>query len=280
MAEAQRRLRLTRPELLQQLRTWYNGYSWDGEVYVYNPFSILSFFQKADFRNFWFETGTPTFLLKLLKEQWLLKLDNLTVSERSFTSYDIENLQAIPILFQTGYLTIKSKGALGLYVLDYPNAEVKEALLEYIISDLRHVQTPLTTPMVVELYQAFVANDLAQVIKLVKSIFKNIPSQIFISEAEAYYHSLIYLVFFYLGQYTQSEVNTSDGRLDCVVQSPTHIYILEFKLDESAAAALQQIKERGYHEKYAADPRPKLLVGINFSRQAKTVDDWRVEMAV
>ena len=278
MAETERRLRLTRPELLQQLRHWYNGYSWDGEVYVYNPFSILNFFQKADFRNFWFETGTPTFLLKLLKEQWLLKLDNLTVSERSFASYDIENLQAIPILFQTGYLTIKSKGTLGLYVLDYPNAEVKEALLEYIISDLRHVQTPLTTPMVVELYQAFVANDMAQVIKLVKSIFKNIPSQIFISEAEAYYHSLIYLVFFYLGQYTQSEVNTNDGRLDCVVESPTHIYILEFKLDESAAAALQQIKQRGYHEKYAADPRPKVLLGINFSRQQKTVDDWALEM--
>ncbi len=264
--------------LLAEIRTWYNGYSWDGATSLYNPFSLMSFIDSGDFRNFWFETGTPTFLLKLLKEQWLLKLDNLTVSERSFASYDIENLQAIPILFQTGYLTIKSKGTLGLYVLDYPNAEVKEALLEYIISDLRHVQTPLTTPMVVELYQAFVANDMAQVIKLVKSIFKNIPSQIFISEAEAYYHSLIYLVFFYLGQYTQSEVNTNDGRLDCVVESPTHIYIVEFKLDESAGAALQQIKQRGYHEKYAADPRTKVLLGINFSRQRKTVDDWALEM--
>ena len=118
-----------------------------------------------------------------------------------------------------------------------------------------------------------------RVIQLIKSIFKNIPSHIFISHAEAYYHSLIYLVFFYLGQYTESEVNTSDGRLDCIVQSPTHIYILEFKLDESAEAALAQIKERGYAEKYAADPRPKVLLGINFSREQKTVEEWRTEIA-
>ena len=151
-------------------------------------------------------------------------------------------------------------------------------MLMYLIGEMSHSEPALTTPTVVYLYKAFLANDLAQVIKLIKSIFKNIPSQIFISEAEAYYHSLIYLVFFYLGQYTQSEVNTSDVRLDCVVESPTHIYILEFKLDQSAAAALQQIKTRGYHEKYAADPRHKMLVGINFSRQSKTVDDWVAEV--
>lgn len=130
-----------------QLRYWYNGYSsGDGVTYVYNPFSILSFFRKADFRNFWFETGTPTFLLKLLHEQWLYKLNDLTVSERTLTSYDIEELQAIPILFSTGYLTIKAKDRFGQYTLDYPNAEVKESMLEYMISDLRHEQELLATP--------------------------------------------------------------------------------------------------------------------------------------
>jgi hypothetical protein len=278
MPEAAQQLGLTHQELLDQLRYWYNGYSWDGVTYVYNPFSILSFFRKADFRNFWFETGTPTFLLKLLHDQWLYKLNDLTVTERALTSYDIEELQAIPILFQTGYLTIKAKNRFGQYLLDYPNAEVKESMLEYMISDLRHEQELLTTPMVIQLYDAFRTNDLEQVIKLIKSIFKNIPSQIFLSKAEAYYHSLIYLVFFYLGQYTQSEVNTNNGRLDCVVQSPTRIYILEFKLDESAAVALAQIKARGYADKYAADARPKVLIGINFSSQAKTVDEWVKEV--
>lgn len=277
MAETERLLALTRDELLIQLRHWYNGYSWDGRTFVYNPFSILSFFLQTDFRNYWFETGTPTFLVKLMRQEWRYELDNLTVSEQTFSSYDIEHLSAIAILFQTGYLTIKARRDFGLYTLDYPNAEVKESLLAYLIADLRNDQPPFTKPMVIQLYEAFNANDMARVINLIKSIFKNIPSQIFQAKAEAYYHSLIYLVFFYLGQYTQSEVNTNDGRLDCVVQTPSHIYILEFKLDKSADAALRQIKEREYAAKYASDPRPKVLLGINFSREEKTVDDWQVE---
>ncbi|MEZ4707058.1 MAG: AAA family ATPase [Caldilineaceae bacterium] len=268
----------SREALLDAIRIWYNGYSWDGQTTLYNPFSLMSFIDSGDFRNFWFETGTPTFLLKLLREQWLFKLENLTVSEETFASYDIEHLEASAILFQTGYLTIKERRPFGLYTLDYPNAEVKESLLSYIIADLRNAQTPLTKPMVIQLYEAFHANDLERVITLIKSIFKNIPSQIFLSKAEAYYHSLIYLVFFYLGQYTESEINTNDGRLDCVVQTPSHIYILEFKLDESAEAALQQIKKRGYADKFAADPRPKVLLGINFEREQKTVEGWKIEV--
>ena len=277
MAEAESILGFDRVELLDQLRRWYNGYSWDGATYVYNPFSVLSFFRKFDFSNFWFETGTPSFLLDLLRADWLYALEDLTVSERTLSSYDIENLQAIPILFQTGYLTIKSKEKFGLYTLDYPNAEVKESLLDYMISDLRHEHVAMATPMVVQLYEAFNANDMAQVITLIKNIFKNIPSHIFLAKAEAYYHSLIYLVFFYLGQYIECEVNTNDGRLDCVVKTSTHIYILEFKLDKSADAAMQQIKDKGYADKYAADPRPKVLLGINFSSEQKTVDGWKME---
>lgn len=264
-------------EQMALVRKWYNGYSWDSKNYVYNPFSLMSYIDAGEFRNFWFETGTPTFLLKLMREQQVYKLDNLTVSEQAFSSYDIEHLQILPILFQTGYLTIKSKGDFGIYTLDYPNNEVKEALLSYIISDLRNEQTALTKPMVIQLYGAFRANDLEEVIKLVKSIFKNIPSHIFLNRAEAYYHSLLYLVFYYLGQYIESEVSTSDGRLDSVVKTDEHIYILEFKLDQSAEAALKQIKDRGYAEKYAADERPKVLVGINFRSESKTVDGWLSE---
>ena len=146
---------ITRPELLEKLRGWYNGYSWDGRTRVYNPFSVLNFFSDGQFRNYWFETGTPTFLLKLLREQNLYKLDNLTVHERTFSSYDIEYLQAIPILLQTGYLTLKAKLEHGLYTLDYPNSEVRESLLDYIISDLRELHAPMSSPMVVDLQRAF-----------------------------------------------------------------------------------------------------------------------------
>ncbi|MEM7132884.1 MAG: ATP-binding protein [Chloroflexota bacterium] len=277
MPEAESILRLDRTALLAQLQHWYNGYSWDGRTYVYNPFSILNFFLEIAFRNFWFETGTPSFLLELLREEWLYELDDLTVGEETFSSYDIKHLRAIPILFQTGYLTIKEQGEWGIYTLDYPNAEVKESMLSYLIADLRQREPELTRPMVRQLYEAFNANDMERLITLVKSIFKNIPSHIFLAKAEAYYHSLIYLVFFYLGQYTESEVNTNDGRLDCVVKTTTHVYILEFKLDKSADEALQQIHGKGYADKYASDPRPKILLGINFSSKQKTVDDWKME---
>lgn len=144
-------LGLKRSELLAQLRHWYNGYSWDGRTFVDNPFSILSFFTQSDFRNYWFETGTPTFLLKLMRDEWRYELDNLTVGEQAFSSYDIEQLSAVSILFQIGYLTIKARRDFGLYLLDYPNAEVKESLLAYIIADLRNEPVTFTKPMVIQL---------------------------------------------------------------------------------------------------------------------------------
>ena len=117
-----------------------------------------------------------------------------------------------------------------------------------------------------------------RLIRLIKSIFKNIPYQIFKAEGEFYYHSLIYLVFFYLGEYIESEVNTNDGRLDAVIKTSNYIYILEFKLNKNAETALQQIKDKGYAEKYYGDSREKVLIGINFSSEQKTVDGWKCEI--
>ena len=115
-------------------------------------------------------------------------------------------------------------------------------------------------------------------IRLINSIFINIPSQIFKVEGEFYYHSLVYLVFFYLGEYIESEVNTNNGRLDAVVKTAKYIYILEFKLNESGKTALKQIKNKGYAEKYYSDSREKILLGINFNSTSKTVDDWKQEI--
>jgi hypothetical protein len=280
MPEAEEYQGMTRPELLEQLREWYNGYSWDGRTRVYNPFSILNFFSDGQFRNYWFETGTPTFLPKLMKAQNMLDVDQVELDEMGFSVYDIEKLQVIPVLFQTGYLTLQAKLEYGLYRLGYPNREVRASMLAYLIAEMRHDEAITSTPTVVSLFRAFVANDLERVITLVKSIFKTIPSHIFIAEAESYYHSLIHLVFHYLGLYTESEVNTNDGRLDCVVKTPTHIYVLEFKLNKSAEKALQQIKDKAYAEKYRADPRQKVLVGVNFSSALKTVDGWVSEVLV
>ena len=277
MPEIEHPLNLERPALLTKIREWYNGYSWDLRTSVYNPFSILSFFQAQDFRNFWFETGTPTFLPKLMRRDKVYRLDDLEVTEAALGNYDLERLQITPVMFQTGYLTLKHRDEYGLYKLDYPNHEVQASMSMYLMAEWAHEEPARTTPMVVKLHKAFLANDIPLVIDLIKTVFKKIPYQIFLQDREAYYHSLVYLTFFYLGQFAEAEVNENNGRVDCVVKTPTHIYVVEFKLDQTAAAAMAQIKGRDYAGAFRDDPRPTVLLGINFSSALKSVDDWVVE---
>ena len=277
MPELEQYCQLSRAELLEKIRYWYNGYTWDLQTSLYNPFSVLNLFANGDFRNFWFESGTPTFLPKLMHRDKVYRLDKFKVDELMLGNYDLETLQLIPVMFQTGYLTLQSKDKRGMYWLDYPNREVRNSMLIFLMSEWAHVEPSYTTPMVVQLSDAFDDNDVPAIIEVIKTVFKKVPYQIFLQDREAYYHSLIYLTFFYLGQYAEAEVNDSNGRIDCVVKTPTHIFILEFKLDKTAKAAMDQIKNRGYAGGYATDLRPKVLIGINFSSETKSVDDWVVE---
>ena len=270
-------LELSRAELLAQVKDWYNGYSWDGRTFVYNPFSILNFFAKSDFLNFWFSTGTPTFLVNLLKSRQYIDLREEEVDLSAFESYDIEYLDTIPLLFQTGYITIKSREPFGIYKLGYPNKEVKESMIRHLVGVYRNASPTQTTPIVIKLRKAFLENDFDRIIAIINSLFKSIPSHIFIKEKEAYYHSVVFLIFEYLGQYIDAEINTSDGRIDAVVQTPTHIYVIEFKLDKNAAIALEQIYQKNYADKFQHTEKELLALGINFSSASKSVDDWLVE---
>lgn len=274
---SQERLGMKEQEMLGHVKEWYNGYSWDGKSFVYNPFSLLSFFQKSDFQNFWFSTGTPTFLINELKARNFYNIGASEVGQAAFDSFDIENLDMYSLLFQTGYLTIKAVEQFGLYHLDYPNREVKDSMLQYLVAGFSHGSYAKTTPIVVHLQRAFVQAELEEVITIINGLFKSIPSHIFIKEKEAYYHSVVFLVFQYLGQFIEAEVNTSDGRIDAVVQTDTHVYVIEFKLDESAEAALAQIRDKGYPDKFKSTKKTLLALGINFSSEQKRVSEWKVE---
>jgi GNAT superfamily N-acetyltransferase len=260
--------------LLNDIKTWYNGYSWDGRQFVYNPFSLLSFFSAGQFQNFWFTTGTPTFLIKLLKERDFVQLENLVVDASVFESYTLENLEARSLLFQTGYLTIKSVDEFQIYTLGYPNKEVEESMLRHLFGLYRHEEPATSGPTAVQLRHAFYANDIERVMVTLNSVFQSVPHHIFISGREAYFHSLVYLTFKMLGMYTQSEVNTASGRVDCVVQTPTHVYLLEFKLDHPAAEALQQIVDKDYAAPYRALGKKVTGVGVRFGSAEKQVVEW------
>ena len=149
-------------------------------------------------------------------------------------------------------------------------------MLQYLVAGFSHGSYARTKPIVIRLRKAFIENDHAQIVSIINGLFKSIPSHIFIKDKEAYYHSIVFLVFQYLGQFIEAEVNTSDGRIDAVVQTDTHIYVLEFKLDESAAVAIEQIQEKDYAAKYQLSEKKVIGFGINFSSASKSVDDWEV----
>ena len=264
-----------RPALLERIRRWYNGYSWDGTERVYNPFSILLLFENLSFGDFWFKSGTPAFLINLLKEQELYVVDDMRVSGILFDSYDLENMDARALMFQTGYLTVKQYDPYrNRYTLGYPNREVEEAMSNYLIGSLLN-RMPVDALRPVELLEdGFLQNDLPKVITVINSLLKDLPSHLLDDKTEHFYHALIHLHFRYLGLYLESEVHTSDGRMDAVVQTPTHVYIIEFKLNVDAKLALAQIVEKQYAEKYRLTSKTIVGLGISFDTSKKAVKDW------
>ena len=284
--EMAKKLQVKQEYLEYQIKRWYNGYSWDGKNFVYNPFSILYLFIEQKISNYWFQSGTPTFLLKLIKEQNIdiNKIAPTITDNNSFQSYEIENLNFKSLLFQTGYLTIKNIDQIGIdfeqYTLDYPNLEVKESLLKNILGELAN--NPNSTGVIVNNLMVSLENkDLEKFFTILKSLFADIPSSLFIKDKEAYYHTIIYLVLTLIGVRINLEVHTNHGRIDtsaslstsAVVETQKYIYIFEFKIG-SSSKAIKQIEERKYYEKYLSGEKEILLVGVNFSIRMKNIKDF------
>jgi len=274
--EFARRKKVTYDEIVEKLKYWYNGYSWDGEVMVYNPFSLLSYMRSGRFANYWFETGTPTFLIKAMRERRLFDVDNVRAADHALDDYDIENLNTITVLFQTGYLTIKEEVGEGVYELVYPNNEVRISLQGYLLDGYRYDPLQMGKVKALDIATAFEEGDIEKVILTINALFATIPSNLWQKENEAFYHALVHLSFELVGVFVNSEVNSARGRLDAKVETADAIYILEFKLDKSAGEALNQIRERAYFKAYGDSPKKKVGIGINFSVAKKEVEGFEV----
>ena len=267
---------ITEDVFLGQIKHWYNGYSWGGKVSVYNPFSLLNFFaDNGSFQNYWFSTGTPTWLIGLLRSQGIYQIEGQEVSAISLDTFDIERLEVYPILFQTGYLTILSEED-GIYVLDYPNQEVKQSFLQYLLQGYRQGSLGEGLPLVLHLRNALQNNDLAKAMEVINTVFSSLPYDLWQNENEHFYHALIHLTFTLLGVYVQSEVHTSRGRCDALVQTQRYVYGFEFKLDKTSSEALAQVKTRGYLTPYRQLGKELVAVGVNFSTATKSVESWEV----
>lgn len=271
---------LSHTDLLAKIKYWYNGYRFHHQALgVYNPFSLLLLFHKKEFSNFWFTTATPTFLIELLKTKQfdLSTVDNYEVQDLFFAAIEPEQMSVGPVLMQTGYLTIVDYND-GWYRLDFPNYEVKYAFNHAIVEQFGHTDAE-DMRYLKTLVQALNQHNLDKFFETLQIFFANIPNDISIKQ-EKYYQSLFYALFTLLGYQIEAEVRTNKGRIDCVIETNSHIYIVEFKLNDSAQAALKQIEDKQYAQKYLASNKVITLVGVAFEQQNRNIGEYVVKTLV
>lgn len=268
-------------QLVMEIKNWYNGYSWDGRHFVYNPFSVLNLFSREQFDNYWFATGTPTFLVNLIKEKKsrIVEFEQKTVDNTVFESFDIENIGILPLLFQTGYLTIKEVKRLKLrnkYILSYPNEEVKEAFLKHLLAGITNAPVTDLGGRVFDMVEHILSNNIGGFFSVLKTVFSSIPYNIFIEDRESYYHTVVYLALSLVGVSIKSEIQTHTGRIDAVLETDSHIYVMEFKLGTSEEA-LNQVIEKKYYLPYLRSDKTVILLGVGFDIESRNISDYKVE---
>lgn len=271
---------ITVEELLAQIEHWYNGFRFTRvDARVYNPFSTMNLFTKMSFHAFWFESGTPTFLIKLLhKANYNIEqLDSLRLEESNFSTYEIENLSLVPLLFQTGYLTVNDYDRKTmLYELSHPNYEVENAFLGNLLDAFSNVEKGFGTNYLWKMIDALQENDLERFFEVLQVLFANIDYDLQL-DYEKYYQTVFYLIFTLIGLRIDAEVKTNRGRIDTVIEVADRIFLFEFKLNKNAETALKQIQENAYYEKYLLHGKPITCIGANFNTETRSVDDWEAD---
>ncbi len=261
------------------LKRWYNGYNFLGEN-VYNPFDILLFFDSYDFRSYWFETGTPNVLIEQIKKEryFLPRLSGIFAGEELLNSFDIDNIDLITMLFQTGYLTIKDftrRGPLGRYSLDFPNLEVSSSLMTSLLPLFSNNREKITLKM--DIFSALEEGNPEPFRKAMDALFASIPYNNYnkndIARYEGFYASVIYAWLAASHLSIVVEDCTSKGRIDMMVEFDATIYIIEFKVD-AEGKALSQIKEKKYSRKYQDKEKEIILIGISFDSQEKNIKEF------
>ena len=270
-----------------EIRMWYNGYNWLGEEAVYNPFDVLLLFRRRAFAAYWFETGTPTFLIEMLLTRGVsaLALDDLLGSDEVLSAFDVDHIATEALLFQTGYLTIRRtelRGGEIYYRLGYPNREVQQSLNKSLLNHLTG-NLARRAEHSARLYDLLLVNDFDSLKTLFEAFFASIPYQWHtnneIANYEGYYASVFYSYFASLGLTITVEDSSQAGRLDMAVLFNGNVYLFEFKVVErvSAGAAIRQLKARDYAAKYRGRGEPIYLIGVEFSRETRNVAAFEVE---
>lgn len=288
----------TEAVILEKLRYWYNGYSWNGQQRIYNPYSIVHAFHRMKFENFWFESGTPQFLMKLIKEKYIFERAKPTVLEFEqvytntyiYQAYDLENLNLISLLLQTGYLTIVERfeeDGEDELTLSYPNQEVRLSFSTYLLEAFTQKRISLELPrQTIPMKRALREKNMEAFMKHIKAFFSSIPYVLRTTANEAYYQSVFYALLTSLGFRLILEKMTDKGRIDAVLELPHTIYLIEFKYSQTGTMAywlkdgMTQIYENAYYEPYENQGKPIFLIAVAFLDKSEKADSDKRRLSI
>ena len=270
--------KLSAEETVNKMARQYDGYHFhpkgDG---VFNPFSVLNAFSKRELGDYWFQTGTPTFLVEMLrKSEYDLRilLNGIEAPASMFSEYRVEANNPIPLIYQSGYLTIKDYDKeFGNYLLLFPNDEVRYGFINFLVPFYTSMTNSDQGFYIGKFVQELRAGDYNAFLTRLQAFFADFPYQLN-AKTERHYQVVFYLVFKLMGQFTQAEVESATGRADAVVKTPKYIYVFEFKLNGTAEEALQQIEDKGYLIPYQADGREVIKLGVEFSAEERNISRW------
>ena len=275
-AEAQQ---ITREEAIEGLKLQYDGYhfTWPSPD-IYNPFSLLNAFQDHDYTNYWFGSGTPTYLIEMLRKFNVVpsKIGGGSVQAKTFDAPTENMKNIIPLLYQSGYITIKDYNPVSKnYKLDIPNNEIQAGLMESLLPNYVHEYADEGSAMVGDMYEALYYEDLDEMFSLLQAYLLTVP-YCDNANSEGHYQQLLYVIFSLFGRYVDVEVHTPTGRVDIVMKTAKALYLFELKLNMSAQAAINQIDLKDYSSKFTLSGLPIVKVGINFDPERRTIGDWKV----
>ena len=272
---------LSEEQCYAKLAEMYDGYHFCEDTEgMYNPFSLLNTFASNKFREYWFETGTPTFLVNLLKQT---DYDIRRIADND-VEIDMDMISGvndyindpIPVLYQSGYLTIRSFDEMfGIYNLGFPNMEVRKGFMKMLLTCYVPVREKEGNVLISRLYRTVTEGRPEEMMQILEGLFARTNYQIQ-GDAEKDFQYAMYIIFELLGEYVQTEKQTSNGRIDILLQTKDYVYIMEIKTDTTADAALQQIEEKGYARPFAADSRKLFRIGVSFSKENRRIEDWKV----
>ena len=270
---------VTYEEICARLKEMYDGYHFThNSKGMYNPFSLLLAFDRNEFKSYWFETGTPTYLVELLKKHHydLHRMAHEETDEQVLNSIDSESTNPIPVIYQSGYLTIKDYDReFRLYRLGFPNDEVRYGFLNFLLPFYTAVTDEERSFYIGKFVQELRTGNVDAFMHRFEAFFADFPYELN-DQTERHYQVIIYLIFKLMGQFTQAEVHSSRGRADAVVRTPKFIYIFEFKLNGTVEQAMEQIEEKGYAFPYTAEDQQVIKVGVEFSAEKRNVERWMV----